>query len=173
MVTSHKPDAVTNSVLVNSALVKREDQLVIPSKDLVDFDGDDLLIMCIKSKKMLQIIAVKDLIDRDIVNLTMFSTTGDLLKFSVVMSQTIFKDEGFDLLWTSGVCTPDEEAMKRFGIPEKMKDGCVWEGLISVPSSATPDKIKADINQLVKNHPEHGKLSKIDVKSVKRLNYGN
>jgi len=163
--TDRKPDAMTNSVLVNATLMKREDHIVIPSKSLADFDGEYLLVMYIKSKRLLQISALKNMDGFDIVNLTMFSTTGDLLKFSVVMSQSIFKNEGFELIWTSGVCTPDEESRKRLGIPEKMKDGCVWEGVIKVPSAMTADKIKTEIKQIDKASV----LSRIDVKTIERV----
>jgi len=165
--TTHKPDSMTNSVLVNAALVKREDNIIIPSKSLVNFDGDDLLLMYIKSKKMLQIVAIQGLEDHNIINLTMFSATGDLLKFSVVMSQSIFTPEGFELLWTSGVCTPDEDARKRLGIPEDLKDGCVWEGVLKVPSSVTPETLRASIEQF----DEETVLARVDIKTIERISH--
>jgi len=166
---SNGVDAMTNSVLVNSMLVKREEHIVIPMAALKGFESDHLLFMYIKSKKILQVIGVKDADKGSIVNLTMYSLAGDLMRFSITMTIEIFQKRGVELLWTSGICTPDEESRTRLGIPRDEMEGCIWEGLLKLPEGLDPAGLKENITRI-----DSGRILKtIDIKTVERIGYGN
>nr|MDO8113767.1 hypothetical protein [Candidatus Sigynarchaeota archaeon] len=155
--TEREPSKMTRSVLINAAIVEK-DRVAIPSWCFENLDGDHLLFMYIKSKKILQVKALKNMKHHDLAILTLFSNSTDLLQLVLAMSQSVFKDKEIDLIWSGGVCPPDEESRERIGI----KDGCVWEGVIQVPFDLTPAMIETKLKKLDKDSV----LSRIDVKIV-------
>jgi hypothetical protein len=148
-------------------LVRSGNLLVVPLDAMEDLSSRDLLVLYVKSKKMLQIIGVTDTDKFDLVNLTMFSSNGDLMRFSVFVGRDVFKKENMEVIWTSGICTPTPEDLKKLGINNKVikETSCIWDGIIKVPKGIDANSFKEKIVAIDKDHI----LKSIDVKGIDRL----